>query len=330
MFSMRSIKSDEKEPPVFRQTRFQMNTFFSIEVEAGGIQARQAVDAVFAETKRIERMLSRFLPDSEICRVNREAWNEPQKVSQEVFELLETCMKLSEMTDGAFDITVAPLMELWTEAEQRRLLPQLEAIHALSTNCGSRKITLDRERQTVFFESPFLKIDLGAAGKGYALDKAVSFLRYKGVNHAKLDFGGHLYHLGEPEDDNLIGIRNLFQPDDVVYTLPLNNRSISTSANYERGLTVRGRTYSHIINPATGFPVDNGLLNVSIVSASALKADMLSTAVFVAGLRDGMRLVKETPDVEAIVITKNDGKPILHHIFPETNEEEVMELPKCA
>jgi len=313
-FSLTRHPEERSDEGSLKRMRYLMGTFLSIEVfHFDERKAGQAIELAFGEVRRIEKSLSRFNPYSKIFEINQSAHIKPQAIDGELFHLIQECLKASKVSTGAFDITVAPLMDLWSLAEKINSAPSQSQISDLLFNIGYQKVILDEEEKAVFFKNPYLKIDLGAAGKGYALDRAVKILKEEGIKRARLDFGGHLYYFDNSElDAEYIGIRNPMSCEEIIFSIPLENRSISTSANYERHFNIQGKRYGHIINPLSGFPVDNRIASVSVISPSALEADILSTAFFALGLDKGMQLIKNTNEAEAIIVTDNNGKPQLY------------------
>lgn len=313
MYLMSCIKNKLQDIPI-KRVRYLMGTFLSIEVfHFDENEARRAIELAFGEVRRIEKSLSRFSPYSQIFKINQSAHIQPQAIDEELFRLIRKCLDASRVSTGAFDITVAALMDLWSLAEKINSMPSQRQISDLLSNIGYQKVVLDEEAKTLFFKTPYLKIDLGAAGKGYALDRAVKILNEEGVKRARLDFGGHLYYFDNLESDaEYVGIRNPMSCEDIIFSIPLKNRSISTSANYERHFNIQGKRYGHIINPLSGFSVDNRIAGVSVISPSALEADILSTAFFALGLDKGMQLVRNTDEAEAIIVIDNNGRPQLY------------------
>ncbi len=313
MSLMNCIKNN-KQTQVISRMHYLMDTFFRIEVFAKEDKGEEIVELAFNEAKRIERLLSRFREDSQVHRLNIFAYYlGPQKVDIELIGLIRDCLEFSKKTRGAFDITVVPLMELWDNCERKESLPTEQEIKSLLNSTGYKNIVLDDNAETVAFKTPLTRIDFGSVGKGYALDRVIEILKDNGIEKARLDFGGHLYCFDQLDlEEEYIGIKNPICPEEIIFSLPVINKSISTSANYERNFNIGGKSYSHIINPASGYPSDNGILSVSVICVSATLSDMLSTAVFVMGLEEGMRLIEDTNGQETIIITTNNGKTELH------------------
>lgn len=292
-----------KAPPRarLRRVHFLMGCF--VEIEAFGENRNQlacALEAAFAEMRRLEGLLSKFLPESEVSLINQVASLSPIQVPAEVFDLLEECCNFSEACRGAFDITVAPFIDLWHSAARRNEIPSAKDRRTFSPKVGYRQIVLDPEGRTVLFKQPGMKIDLGAVGKGYAVDRATGILRGHGIENAMISTGSSIFCLGARE--SWFGVSNPSRPQEILTAVPLKNNALSTSANQERFLSIRGRRFGHLIDPRTGYPGSNGLLSVTVVAGSAKRCEMLSTAAFVLGKEEGSRFIRSLPDVRAVFI----------------------------
>ena len=287
--------------------RYLMDTFLSIEVfYADENRAKEAMEKAFREAAHIEGVLSRFREESQVCMLNNSNFGRPQAITKELADLISNCVEFSRKTRGAFDITVAPLIELWANAAKQNLIPSQNGINSLLQNTGYENIILDSESSAITFTKRLLKIDFGAVGKGYGLDRMAEILRENKIEKARIDFGGHLYYIdSQGYEGETIGIRNPMHPDEVMTTVTLKNQSISTSADYERNFNILGRVYSHLINPRNGLPVETDILSASVISDSGLISDILSTAIFILGLRQGMELIEDMDTIEAIIITNN-------------------------
>ncbi|MDP3921225.1 MAG: FAD:protein FMN transferase [Candidatus Omnitrophota bacterium] len=274
-----------------------------VEVEADADTRHAAVNAVetaFEELKRVEKLLSKFMPDSVVSRINRLASEEPVAVSPEVFNLLRESLRFSELTEGAFDITVNPLIELWNDACLKDRVPRPHAIREALFRTGHQHIRLDEADHTVFFERPDMEIDLGAIGKGYAVDRAVKILRGRGIRKAMVSTGSTIFCL----DDTVswFGVEHPLERGEIITSMPLRDNAVSTSANSERYQIIGGRRYGHMIDPASGYPVAGDLLSVSVVTTSAMIADVLSTSAFVLGRQAGRRLIARWDCAEAFIL----------------------------
>jgi thiamine biosynthesis lipoprotein len=292
-----------------------MGTFFKVEILDEKVRDREIVELVFNEAKRIQKLLSRFQKDSPVYTINNFAHYIPQQISGELIDLIQDCLEFSKLTNGAFDLAIASLIELWRQAEENNSIPTCDEVKFVLSGAGYRNITLNSDKKTIFLENKSSKIDFGAVGKGYCIDRIINILRENYVNKALLDFGGNIYYLYDDIsefNEEYFGIRDPVSTDEIIAVLPVRNKAISTSANYERNFKIRGKTYGHIINPLTGYPQSNEVLSVTVICPSAKIADILSTAVFVLGLEAGMKLIESISDAEAVIITNNFRKSKMH------------------
>lgn len=288
-----------------------MGTFVQIEASGGRKgQIVKAIEAAFAEMKRIERLLSKYSEESFTCRINQFADSSPIEVSPEGFEVIEESIKYSNLTGGNFDITVSPLMELWGLSQERGAVPSNEEIRQAVLKVGYTNIVLNPQHKTIFFKQRNMKLDFGAIGKGYAIDMAIDVLKRNNIKKALINAGGNIFCLAD--DYSRVGVKNPLRPEDIIATAVLKNNAISTSANYERFFSISGKRYGHLISPKTGYPIANSILSVSIISPSAKIADILSTAVFILGQHKGMELIEGMNDLEGIIITKAGRRPKIY------------------
>lgn len=277
--------------PAAKRMSFLMNTWVYGEAShSDPSRARQGLDAAFDEMKRLERLLSRFLEDSVISKINRQAYEAPVQVDQEIFYVLEQGLEIAQKSRGAFDITTAPLCDLWREAQKRGCPPSGEEINETLSKTGYSFLKLDSSHSTVSFLKSGMGLDLGAIGKGYILDRAAGVLKNSGTENGFLNAGGNITAWG-PSGVNS-GIRDPLEADKILTAVFLKNEAIATSANDERFFQFKDRTYGHILDPRTGWPAENNLSSVSVVAENAMMADALSTAVFVLGEDAGAALAK--------------------------------------
>ncbi len=263
-----------------------MGTTFGVTVY-GTDQDRMtsAVEAAFDELNRLERLLSNYRPDSEWSKVNRKAAEGPVKVSAELFALLERCEVASRDSEGAFDITVGPLMKVWGFYRGSGRLPARSEIAAALKNVGYRNVVLDPKEQTVRFTRPGIELDPGGIGKGYAVDKMVEVLREKGITSALITSGGSsIYGLGTPNNAEgwEVKIRDPKHADRTTSQVFLKNQSMSTSGSYEKFFEAEGKVYSHIMDPRTGYPAQ-GMLSVSVIADSTLDTEAWTKPFFILG-----------------------------------------------
>ncbi len=283
------------------RTEFMMDTYVTITAPRS---AKQTVDACFAEIARLEGLLSAYRTDSEISRVNEEGYDHPVAVSDEVFALLKKAQILSAATDGTFDITVKPLIDLWDMRSGRNAVPSDDAIAAVLPSVGYEKLVLDEETKTVQFTVPGMGIELGAIAKGYAGDRVRDILKSAGVNGAIVDLGGNIVTTARKNGKPWrIGLQDPDQPRGSYFTtVESAGESVVTSGPYERYFEKDGKSYHHILDPRTGWPADTGLKSVTVISEDGTLADALSTALFVMGPDAGLAFA-DGSQLQAILLT---------------------------
>lgn len=294
----------ENNPIKLRRMRYLMNTFCLIQAgaEEEGMFPEDAIEAAFAELKRIENTFSRYTNSSQIYQINQNAYERPVKVDDEVFWLIKRSLGLSKLTGGAFDITIGAAVDLWRWAESRDILPTDSQIKRSRRKIGWQGIILNEDERSIRFTQEGAKLDLGAFAKGYGLDRAAAKLKEYGARHAQINLGGHIYILNETPQ--AVSIRNPLFSDETAATVTIMNSSISTSADYERHFMAGGRRFSHLINPQTAMPVESDILSVSVISPDASLADALSTAIFVSGFKESKELLRRFEGMETVIITK--------------------------
>jgi thiamine biosynthesis lipoprotein len=250
------------------------------------IYMEDAADAAFDEVKRIDDLLSNYKPDSELSRVNRRAAQAPVKISGELFDLLARCLEYSRQSEGAFDITVGPLMKIWGFYRGSGRLPHRAVVQAALTKVGYRRVRLDRAAGTVRFDREGVELDPGGIGKGYAVDRMVEILKKKGVTSALVaGSGSSIYALGAPPSEPKgwrVEIKNPWDSRKTSAELFLRDMSMSTSGTYEKFFRAEGKTYAHIMDPRTGFPAQ-GSVSVSVVAPKALDSEAWAKPYFVNG-----------------------------------------------
>lgn len=259
------------------------------------------------EINRIEKLISSWDPNSETSQINKNAGIQPIKVSQELFNLVERSIKISELTAGAFDISYASMDRIWKFDGSMTRKPDANSIQASVLKVNYKNIILNKEQKTVFLKEKGMKIGFGAIGKGYAADKAKSLLLKMGIKNGMVNAGGDLIAWGKPVDapNWRVGIASPKEHDQIIGWLATNAAAIVTSGDYEKFVIFDGVRYAHIINPKTGYPT-TGVKSVTIVSPITEFGDALATAVFVLGLENGLSLVNQLKGVECLIIDDND------------------------
>lgn len=288
-----------------------MNTRFELVLHgANPSSLRAAAEEALTEVERIESRLSLFRPSSEIARVNALAAREPVRVSPEVFTLLTHAQRLSVETGGAFDITMAPLLRCWgLLGKSDGHLPGGEELDAARSLCGYSLVGLDHANFTVRFARDGVMLDLGAIGKGYAVDQAAGMLREAGVDRALIHGGtSTVYAIGTPPETDAWKIvieaprtKSHPQANAPLATISLRNESLSVSAVSGKCFVADGRTLGHVIDPRTGEPASRALL-AAVVLPSGTETDALSTALLVAGPdgQDALRTLR--PEIRTLVV----------------------------
>jgi len=264
-----------------------------------------AIEAVFAEFRRIDALMSTYKPESELSQVNTNAARAPVRISRELYDLLATSIEYSKLTRGAFDVTYASVGYLYDY--RARVHPDEQAIAAALPGIDYRHVELLPESTSVRFRRPGVRIDLGGIAKGHAVDRGIEVLRRLGVERAMVNAGGDTRiigdRLGRPW---VVGIRH---PDDetrIVLRIPLTDAALSTSGDYERFFEEDGVRYHHILDPRTGKSASK-LRSVTIIAPTATRTDALTKSVFILGAADGIAFIDTLEDVDAIAVTP-EGK----------------------
>ncbi|MCK4822143.1 FAD:protein FMN transferase [bacterium] len=262
--------------------------------------ARKVIQHAFDEGKRIENLLSIYKKESEISMVNLKAGLEEVKVSEDSLYVIEKALYYSELSDGVFDITVGPLIELWGFRNGEKKVPDKTEIEKILALVNYKNLSINREKSTVKLEKPGMQIDLGGIAKGYAVDSMIGVLKRGGIKEAIVNAGGDIYALGNPAGKSRwhIGIRNPRNHSGIEDVIELKNSAIVTSGDYEKFFFEGGKRYSHIIDPRTGVPA-SAIRSVTVTAPTATEADALATALFVLGEEEGKKLIKQLENVEA-------------------------------
>lgn len=281
-----------------------MGTRFEITVVAPNEEIGYInIDEAVSEIQRIEKIISSWDESSETSLINKNAGIKPVKVSPELFGLIERSIRISALTDGAFDITYASMDQIWKFDGSMKAMPNESDIKKSIAKIGYQKIILDAEKSTVYLPEPGMKIGFGAIGKGYAADRAKKLLVSKGVKGGIINASGDLTTWGTKVTGEkwLVGITNPLNKERVFGWLPIVESAVATSGNYEKYITLNDKKYSHIIDPRTGYPT-SGISSVSIFAKQAEVCDALATAVFILGRDVGLHLINQINGVEAIIV----------------------------
>ncbi|MBW7863031.1 MAG: FAD:protein FMN transferase [Candidatus Hydrogenedens sp.] len=285
-------------------------------LRAAGQTAFEAIDA-------LEQRISNWIPESPVSVMNRLASIEPVTVDHDVFELLRLARRFYEETDGAFDVTVGPLLELWGFYGKKGETPTAETLAKAREKVGFNHVLMDLDTRQVRFEKPGMHVDFGGIGKGLALDRAAEILKQQGVNRFRIHGGTSTFVVcgapptGENWTVDIYPPYNICGGVSAVAEIALSEESLSTSAAAANEVEVSGRKRGHIFDPRTGMPVDNGVLAATAVAPTGAESDALSTAFFVMGLEKTREYCGKHPSVRAVLSSEKDGAPVTAHInFP--------------
>ncbi len=297
--------------------RLVMGTFANLKAIAKDQEtAKNCVESAFEELQKVDNLMSDYKMDSEISGVNRDAFKRAVKVDESTFLVLQKSVEFSRLSEGAFDITIAPLAELWKSAAEVNSVPTEAELAVSRSKVGYEKLLLDANEMTVRFAVAGMKLDLGGIAKGYAIDRAVEAMQAGGAVGGLVDVGGDIRCFGKPAGGKKnwrIGLENPAKikgsdetlstgMDTILLILKLNNAAIATSGGYRRFVLIEGKKYSHIMDRDTGTSAQS-MASVTIISQNAINADALATAVSVMGEEKGLALIENTPQTEAILIT---------------------------
>jgi thiamine biosynthesis lipoprotein len=292
--------------PSAQTTHWAMGTVMTH--KAFGPNAEEGLTAVFGEVARIEGLLSRFLPGSDIGRVNGSAGTKSEKVSRETYDVLSRAVEFSQCFPGCFDVTIAPLVSLWNTGKESLTQPDAWSIKQALAFVNHQDLALDPSEMTAGLRHAGQSVDLGGIGKGFAGDRILEALRTFGISSAYSNLGGNVVTLGAKPDGSPwhIGIQHPRQEDGLIGSVAVVDQTVVTSGDYQRTFTdSQGKRHHHILDPRTGYPAESGLISVSIVTHQSSLADALSTTVFVAGMEKGLEFLRGFPQTEAILVDSN-------------------------
>ena len=269
--------------------------------------AENMINIAIEEISRIEKLISSWDKNSQTSLINLNAGVKPVKIDLELFELISRSIKVSNISQGAFDISYASMDKVWYFDRKMTEFPSIEKIKKSVSKIGYKNIVLNKEDTTVFLKLKGMKIGFGAIGKGYAADRAKEILIKNNVKSGIINASGDLtaWGLKPSGKDWMVAIVNPINKDKVFSWLTIKNKSIVTSGNYEKFINLDGKKYSHIIDPRTGYPTE-GILSVTIITDKAELADALATSVFVLGVDIGLNMINQLNGVDCIIIDDNN------------------------
>lgn len=310
------VSTEEQGKCLHQTMRYQaMGTDFefTLYTEPGAESTAEIVriaDMAMEAVRELEEQISQWKPRSQTTYINRHAAEEPVKVSSEVFNLLRTCKELYRDTNGAFDSTVGPLIELWGFYKGEGHFPSGEELRSAVTRVGLDKVSLNEDERTVSFSQENMHLDFGGIGKGLALDVAAEVIRNYGVSSGMLHAGtSTVLTIGTPPGEAkwTVRIRNPYNTSEYIDEVFLEDESLSTSASYEKWFELDGKKYCHIFDPRSGMPVE-GMVSATAIAPSGTVSDALSTAFFVMGVEQTRTYCSRHPDVRAILVPGTGGE----------------------
>jgi thiamine biosynthesis lipoprotein len=307
---MVATKVEAGAPTLHKRSLRLMGNRFELSVVADNQQwANECIDAGVEEIKRIEALLTTFNNDSETNQVNNNAGIKPVQVSRETFELVKRSIMISNVTQGAFDITYGSVdKRLWNFDQQMTSLPDPVTAKNMVRLINYRNIVLDEQNCTIFLRERGMRIGFGGIGKGYAAERAKQIMQDKGVVSGVVNASGDLTAWGYQPDGKkwTVGVANPDASNQVFSYLSISGLAVATSGNYEKFVIIDGKRYSHTINPRTGMPVA-GIKSVTIITTNAEIADAMATPVTIMGVYAGLDLINQMNDIEAIIIDDDDN-----------------------
>jgi len=284
-----------------------MGSDFNIIVVANNQKQGQAyIDVAVKEIKRIENKISSWTTTSETAKINANAGIKPVKVDLELYNLIYRAKKISELTEGAFDISYASMDKIWKFDGSMTKMPSAESIKKSVAKVGYKNIILNRYETSVFLKLKGMKIGFGAIGKGYAADKAKTLLQNMGVKAGIIDASGDMNTWGLQPNGKpwKIGITNPVNKQKVFSWFNLTDEAVVTSGNYEKYVKLNGITYTHIIDPRTGYPA-HGIFSATVFSKSAELSDALATSIFVMGVKTGLNFINQLKGIDCVIVDEN-------------------------
>ncbi|WP_430883690.1 FAD:protein FMN transferase [Fusibacter sp. JL216-2] len=291
----------------YERSEFVLGTIVTVKLFEDGSEA--ILDKVFERMTEIENHMSFNSSQSEVISINDAAGKNPVQVSEDTYDVIDTAIKFASQSEGQFDPTIGPLVKLWGIGSEGAAVPSDRDREKALELTDWNEVELNGYEKSVYLKKEDMMLDLGAIAKGYASDEVVRILKEASVSRAIINLGGNVYAYGEKADGSpwRIGIQNPFSArGEYIGIIELKNKSVVTSGIYERFFEADGKKYHHLLNTETGFPIENELASVTIISESSINADAMSTILFSEGVEGGLAyLEKYHPEVDAVFITKD-------------------------
>lgn len=297
-------KAQNEEDKSESRDIFAMDTYMTL--TAYGKNAKKALDAAVDEINNIEQLVSTGIDSSEVSQINK---NGKGSVSETTGYLIKRSKEIYDSTNGVFDITIYPIMQAWGFPTENYCVPGKKELKKLRGLMGADHVLYDEKKQEVTLNKEGMKIDLGGIAKGYTSSKVMDIFKENGISSAVISLGGNVQTLnGKPDgSDWRVAVENPADTGSYIGVLSIKDKAVITSGGYERYFKQDGKTYHHIIDPATGYPANNGLTSVTIVSDDGTLADGLSTSLFIMGPEKAQKYWKEHSDEFDTILVKDDG-----------------------
>ncbi|ASW44097.1 MAG: FAD:protein FMN transferase [Clostridiales bacterium] len=301
-----SQSSEANNEPI-EKSEILMGTVISVKIYDSNDEA--ILDDVFNKVRELESKLSINDEGTLIDKINEASGINPVEIDEDTYYLLEKGLEYGNISDGRFDITIGPLVKLWSIGLEGQKLPTQEEIDAKLPLINYNDLILNDKEKTAFLKRKEMIIDLGGIAKGYTADVISEMLSERGVNSAIINLGGNILAKGKNTNGNLwkIGIQNpTSERGDTVGIIKIENKSVVTSGIYERYFEENGVRYHHLLDPKTGYPYENNIAGITIVSDKSIDGDALSTSVFAMGIEEGLKFVNSRDDIDAIFVTTDN------------------------
>ena len=306
---------------------FAMDTYMTL--TAYGENAEKGLDAAVDEINKIEQLVSTGIDSSEVSQINK---NGKGSVSETTGYLIERSKEIYDSTNGVFDITIYPIMQAWGFPTEKYRVPEKEELKKLRGLMGADNVLYDEKKQEVTLDKEGMKIDLGGIAKGYTSSKVMDIFKENGISSAIISLGGNVQALnGKPDgSDWRVAVENPADTENYLGVLSIKDKAVITSGGYERYFEQDGKTYHHIIDPSTGYPANNGLTSVTIVSDDGTLADGLSTSLFIMGPEKAQEYWKKHSDEFDTILVKDDGSILVSEGIEDnfTSESDFMVIKK--
>ena len=312
-FVVGAQQSVAAKPVTARQSRILMGTQVDVLVRAENrAHGDMALEACFTKMERLQAKFNVYDKKSAISVINASAETSWVDLDEDLYAVFEKALDIAEASGGAFDVTVRPLIEVWGKARKEKTVPAEEEIRSALIIVGYKNLSLDRGNKRIRYRKPGMSVDLGGIAKGYVLDVGIDVLRKEGIKEALLNAGGDILTLGGKRDGPWeIGIQDPRKKGGLLGKLDVRDKAVMTSGDYERFYMHEGVRYHHILDPHTGYPA-RGLRSVTVVGEDGAVTDALATAVFVLGLKKGLRLIESRPGMAGAIIDDQGGR----HVTP--------------